>query len=44
MQKDVYHGLLPEYSIYPASIGAGAKTGDAIIVLQGFEGAVVVCG
>lgn len=41
--KDIYHDLLPEHSIYPASLGAAAKTGDAIIDLQGFEGAVVIC-
>lgn len=42
--KDLYHDLKPEYSIYPASLGAGAKTGDAIVDLQGFEGALIVCG
>lgn len=41
--KDQYHGFLPEPSIYPASLGAGAKTGDAIIDLKGFEGAIIVC-
>ena len=41
--KDIYHDLLPEHSIYPAALGAAAKTGDAIIDLQGFEGAVVIC-
>lgn len=41
--KDIYHDILPEHSIYPAALGAGAKTGDAIIDLQGFEGAVIIC-
>ena len=40
--KDIYHDLLPEHSIYPASLGAAAKTGDAIIDLQGFEGALII--
>ena len=42
--KDLYHGLLAAYSIYPAALGAGAKTGDAIVDLQGFEGALIICG
>ena len=42
--KDLYHDFLPEYSIYPASLGAAAKTGDAIVDLQGHEGALIVCG
>ena len=42
--RDQYHDFLPEYSIYPASLGAGAKTGDAYVDLQGFEGAMIVCG
>jgi len=42
--KDLYHDLKPEYSIYPASLGAAAKEGDAIVDLQGFEGALIVCG
>ena len=42
--KDLYHDFKPEYSIYPASLGAAAKTGDAIVDLQGFEGALIVCG
>ena len=41
--KDLYNKLLPEQSIYPASLGAAAKTGDAIIDLQGFEGALIIC-
>jgi len=41
--KDLYHDLLAQHSIYPASLGAGAKTGDAIVDLQGFEGALIVC-
>jgi len=41
--KDLYHDFLPEYSIYPAALGAGAKTGDAIVDLAGFEGAMIVC-
>jgi hypothetical protein len=42
--RDLKNAFKPEYSIYPASLGAGAKTGDAIVDLQGFEGAMVVCG
>lgn len=42
--KDLYHDYLPEYSIYPASLGAAAKTGDAIVDLQGYEGALIICG
>lgn len=42
--RDLYHDFLPEYSIYPASLGAAAKTGDAIVDLQGYEGALIVCG
>jgi hypothetical protein len=42
--KDLKNAFKPEYSIYPASLGAGAKTGDAIVDLQGFEGAMIVCG
>ncbi|MCJ7643286.1 MAG: hypothetical protein MUP28_02265 [Candidatus Aminicenantes bacterium] len=42
--KDLYHDLLAAYSIYPASLGAAAKTGDAIVDLQGYEGALIVCG
>ena len=42
--KELYHDSLIEYSIYPASLGAGAKTGDAIIDLQGYEGALIICG
>lgn len=41
--KDIYHDLKPELSIYPASLGAAAKTGDAIVDLQGFEGALIIC-
>ena len=42
--RELYHDFLPEYSIYPAALGAAAKTGDAIVDLQGFEGAMIVCG
>ncbi|MEN6560869.1 MAG: hypothetical protein ABFD52_08860 [Acidobacteriota bacterium] len=42
--KDLYHDLKAEYSIYPAALGAAAKTGDAIIDLKGFDGALIVCG
>lgn len=42
--REKYHDYLPKYSIYPASLGAAAKTGDAIVDLQGFEGAMIVCG
>jgi hypothetical protein len=42
--KDLYHDLKAVYSIYPASLGAAAKTGDAIVDLQGYDGALIVCG
>lgn len=42
--REKYHDYLPEYSIYPASLGAAAKEGDAIVDLKGFEGAMIVCG
>lgn len=40
--KDLYHDYVVEHSIYPAD-HAAAKGGDAIIDLQGFEGALVIC-
>ena len=40
--KDLYHDYLAEHSLYPVSL-AGAANGDAIIDLQGFEGALIVC-
>ena len=40
--RDIYHDLVPLHSIYPASL-SGAKTGDAIIDLQGFLGALIIC-
>ena len=40
---DMYNNVKSEYSIYPAALGAGAKTGDAIVDLQGFEGAQIIC-
>jgi len=42
--RDLYHDFLAEYSIYPAALGAAAKEGDAIVDLQGFEGALIICG
>ena len=42
--RDLKNDYLPKYSIYPASLGAGAKEGDAIVDLKGFEGAMIVCG
>jgi hypothetical protein len=41
--KSLYHDVLASYSIYAASLGAAAKTGDAIVDLQGYEGALVIC-
>lgn len=41
--KDLYHDLKAVYSIYAASLGAAAKTGDAIVDLQGYEGATIIC-
>ncbi len=41
--KDLYHDLKALPSIYPAALGAGAKTGDAIVDLQGYEGALIIC-
>ena len=40
--KDLYHDFLAEHSLYPVSL-AGAANGDAIIDLQGYEGALIVC-
>ena len=42
--RDMQSNVLPEYSIYPAALGAAAKTGDAVVDLQGFEGALILCG
>jgi len=42
--KELYHDSLPKYSIYPASIGAGAKTGDAIVDRQFYEKVLVIVG
>jgi len=42
--RDLYHDFYPDYSIYPASLGAAAKEGDAIVDLQGYEGALIICG
>lgn len=44
MKGLLYRNLLAAYSIYPASLGAAAKTGDAIVDLQGYEGALIICG
>ena len=41
--KSIYHDVLAKLSIYAASLGAGAKTGDAIVDLQGYEGALIIC-
>lgn len=41
--KDLYHDIIAVQGIYPASIGAGAKTGDVITDLLGFEGALIIC-
>ena len=41
--RDLYNNLLAVHSIYPAALGAAAKTGDAIVDLQGFDGALIVC-
>ena len=41
--RDLYHDFSAALSIYPASLGAGAKTGDAIVDLQGYEGALIIC-
>lgn len=40
--KDLKNNLKVEHSIYPAD-HAAAKEGDAIIDLQGFEGALIIC-
>jgi len=42
--KELYHDSLPKYSIYPASIGAGAKTGDAIVDRQFYEKVLIIVG
>lgn len=39
--KDLYHDFLPELSIYPQALTA-PQDGDAIINLQGFEGALII--
>ena len=44
MKEKLYHDALPKYSIYPASLGAAAKTGDAIVDTQGYEEALIICG
>jgi len=40
--RDLYHDLKAEHSLYPVTL-AGAANGDAIIDLQGFEGAQIIC-
>jgi len=42
--RSLYKDALPKYSIYPASLGAGAKTGDAIVDTLGYERALIICG
>ena len=42
--KELYHDALPKYSIYPAALGAGAKTGDAIVDRAGYEEVLIICG
>jgi len=42
--RSLYKDALPKYSIYPASLGAGAKTGDAIVDTLGYETALIICG
>ena len=42
--RSLYKNALPKYSIYPASLGAGAKTGDAIVDMLGYERALIICG
>jgi len=42
--RSLYKDALPKYSIYPASIGAGAKTGDAIVDTLGYQNALIICG
>lgn len=42
--KDGFHDNVPKYSIYPASLGAAAKEGDAIVDVQGYEEVTVICG
>ena len=42
--RSLYKDALPKYSIYPASIGAAAKTGDAIVDTLGYEHALIICG
>lgn len=43
MLKDLYHNLLGELSIHAQALTAAAN-GDAIIDLQGFEGALIIIG
>jgi len=42
--RDLYHDFFAAYSILPAALGAAATTGDYIIDLQGFEGALIIVG
>ena len=42
--KELYHDALPKYSIYPASLGAAAKTGDAIVDRQFYEEVLIIVG
>ena len=41
--RSLYKDALPKLSIYPASLGAGAKTGDAIVDTLGYERALIIC-
>jgi hypothetical protein len=43
LSKDLHSNILPKLSIYPASLGAAAKTGDAIVDRAGYESVTVVC-
>lgn len=44
MKEKLYHDALPKLSINPASLGAAAKEGDAIIDTQGYEEALIIVG
>lgn len=41
--RSLYKDSEPKLSIYPASLGAGAKTGDAIVDMLGYEKALIIC-
>ena len=41
--RSIFKDTLAKLSINPASIGAGAKTGDSIVDTLGYESALIIC-